>query len=366
MLVKLQSAVSLLTCSCLVSLAASPSSIGFVVTHGQAMVDGATVQGNATLFQGSLVQADKLNSDLMVSDGSNLLLQPGASANVYGSYALLRSGTALERGGHGYVIVANGLRISSLSPQGAVMVGLTDHLEVRAQGGAAEVRSAAGMLLARLDSGRALRFDVQAPTQSAPQQNPAAPALPASPAPPPAAAIPEPGQQLTLHGILRKDHAGSYGHYLLTDLVSHLTYELQGPGLDDLVGGSVEVTGTILATSPVPAASRVLSISDVHQMTISEMPGNPEAEPPPPTESAATAPPTPSGDVTPSPGAGPEVGARPAVTAPPEPDSPPAAPPFKPPSDTAKILVIVALAAGGGIGVALGLGSGKSSTVSPE
>ena len=57
MLVKLQSAVSLFTCSCLVSLAASPSSIGFVVTSGQAQVDGAVVHGNSTLFQGSVVQA---------------------------------------------------------------------------------------------------------------------------------------------------------------------------------------------------------------------------------------------------------------------------------------------------------------------
>ena len=35
-------------------------------------------------------------------------------------------------------------------------------------------------------------------------------------------------------------------------------------------------------------------------------------------------------------------------------------------SDTAKILVIVGIAAGAVVGVALGLGGGKSSTVSPE
>ncbi len=52
MLIKLQSAIALFTCGCLVSVAASPSSIGFVVTSGQVQVDGALVHGNSTLFQG--------------------------------------------------------------------------------------------------------------------------------------------------------------------------------------------------------------------------------------------------------------------------------------------------------------------------
>src|ERR1700684_3060956 len=53
MLVKVQSAISLLTCGCLVCVAASPSSIGFVVTTGQAQFDGMAVHGNSTLFAGN-------------------------------------------------------------------------------------------------------------------------------------------------------------------------------------------------------------------------------------------------------------------------------------------------------------------------
>ena len=56
--VKLQSAISLFTCGCLVSVAASPSSIGFVVTRGQGQVDGAVFRGNSTLFQGNVVLAE--------------------------------------------------------------------------------------------------------------------------------------------------------------------------------------------------------------------------------------------------------------------------------------------------------------------
>jgi len=367
MLVRLQSAVSLFTCGCLVTLAASPSSIGFVVTSGQAQVDGAVVQGNSTVFQGSLVQAGSVTSDLMFPGGSNLLLQPGSAVKVYREYAVLQNGTATQRGSQGFALFADGLRVSSLSPAGAVVVGVKDrsHLEVTAQGTAAEVRNPSGALVARLEPGKALSFAIQASPQGDPAQNgsPQSPTSPDSPQNSSPAAGQNPGvlgPQLTIHGILRKDHAGRYGHFLLTDLATNVTYELQGSGLDDLVGGSVEATGSVLATT-VAGASRTMYVSDIHQMTISEITGNSTAKVP-----EAGAPPTPSGDTPPASGAGPEVGATPEAKAPPEVSSEPTPAPLPVHNDTAKILIIVAIAAGAGVGVALGLAGGKSSTVSPE
>ena len=364
MLVKFQSAVALFTCGCLVSVAASPSSIGIVVTRGQAQVDGALVRGNSTLFQGSVVHTDAATSDLMLPRGSNLLLQPGSGIKVYREYAVLQNGGAIQRGNPGYLLVADGLKIHPLSPQGAALVDMQDksHLRVAAQGGAVEVRNNAGALVARLDAGNALSFAVQVQ-----QQTPAAPAQNAAPTS--GQAAPPTGTQLTLHGILRKDHPGRYGHFLLTDLVSNVTYELQGPGLDDLVGASVEATGSTFDTTPAAGASRVVAVSDIHQMPLSEIRGNTPAPPSPagtPAGTPAAAPPTPSGDTAPPSNAGPEVGATPEATAPPEPNTAPVPPPLPQHSDTAKILVIVGLAAGAVVGVALGLGGGKSSTVSPE
>ena len=365
MLIRLQSAISMFTCGCLISAAASPSNVGFVVTSGQAKVDGAIVHGNSTLFQGDLVQTGNATSDLMFPGGSNLLLQSESALKVYREYAVLENGFATKRGNDGYALVADGLKASSLSPQGSVIVGLKgrNHLEVTAQGGPAEVRDAAGILVARLETGKSFSFAMQTSQASGQQQNPSSPALPQDSSPAsPAQAAPLAGTQLTLHGIVRKDHAGRYGHFLLTDLASHVTYELQGSGLDDLVGGSVEVTGSIFDTPVAPGASRVLSVSDIHQMPLSEITGGTTAA----TAPAAEAP-TPSGDSVPSNGAGTEVGATPEAKAPPEVSTGPASPPPLPVhSDTTKIIVIVALAAGVGVGVALGLAGGKSSTVSPE
>jgi hypothetical protein len=358
MLVKLQSAIALVTCGCLVSVAASPSSVGFVVTNGQAQVDGSVVHGNSTLFQGSVVQAGVTASDLMFPGGSNLLLQPGSTVTVFRGYGVLAHGGAIQRGSH--ALFADGLKVSSLSSQGAVLVDVQDksHLKVTAQGGPAEVRNPAGLLVARLEPGKALSFSVQQQnaTPAPPEQN-SAPAANGQAAPPA-------GAQVTLHGILRKDHPGRYGHFLLTDMATNVTYELQGPNLDDLVGASVEVTGSTYDTAAAEGASKVMAVSDIHQMPLSEIRG--EATPATPAGNTPPAtPPTPSGDAVPANGAGPEVGATPEATAPPEPTAP-APPPLPVHHDTAKVLLIVGIAAGAVVGVALGLGGGKSSTVSPQ
>jgi hypothetical protein len=242
-----------------------------------------------------------------------------------------------------------------------VEVQNSSHLRVIAQSGVAEVRDAAGILVARLDSGKALTFAVQVP-----QQNPTTPPSPQNPAPAASTQAPAPtGTQLTIHGVLRKDHPGRYGHFLVTDVPTNVTYELQGSDLDDLVGASVEVTGSTFDTTPAEGASKVLSVSDIHQMPMSEIRGDNNTPAPAPGESTAGAP-TPSGDTVPSNGAGPEVAAKPEATAPPEPTAPASPPPLPVHSDTAKILLIVGVAAGAVVGVALGLGGGKSSTVSPE
>ena len=327
MFVKLQSAISLFTCGCLVSAAASPSSIGFVVTNGQAQIDGMAVHGNSTLFQGSVVQTGDVTTDLMFSGGSNLLLQPGSAVKVYREYAVLQHGMAIQRRAHGYMLVADGLKVSSLSPQGAVVVARKDR------------------------SGKALSFAIQAPAQNptpAPSQQNASPTPPeqnssppltgqSSPPPPP------PAVQITLHGILRKDHAGRYGHYLLTDSATNVVYELQGPDLEDLVGASVEVTGSTFDVTPAEGASKVLFVSDIQQVPLAN--GNTTVAAGAAAPAAPPPEPAPSGEAS--------SGSGPTPTA-------------SQNNNNKKILIIVGVAGAAAVGVAVGLAGGKSPTVSPE
>jgi len=355
---KLKSAIALFTGSCLVCVASAPSNVGFVVTNGEAHVDGSAIRGNSTLFPGSTVQAGSATSDLIFPGGSNLLLQPEAAVKVFRGYTVLQKGSAIQHGTQG--LIASGLKISSLSSQGSVVVGMKDatHLEVTAQGAPAEVRNAAGAMVAHLEPGKGFTFSLQDGQQAPPAQ---------TQSPAPVFGIGSQSQQITVHGVLRKDHAGRYGHYLVTDVLSKNTYELQGPGLDDLVGASVEATGTLYDTAPAEGASKVLSVSDVHQFSSNDNPG---AAPAPPTEAAGQ--PAPPVDTTPAPST--PSGAPAAPSTSPAPEAPSAAaeastpqpPPLVVHSDTGKILVIVGIAAGAAVGAALGLAGGKSSTVSPE
>jgi hypothetical protein len=168
MLVKLQSAISLLTCGCLVCVCR------FALEHRlcRDQRPGAGRRGNrtqhSTLFQGNVVQAGDTTSDPMFPGGSNLLLQPGATVRVFRDYGVLEHGAAIQRGPHS--LVADGLKVSSLSSQGAAFVDVQNasHVRIVAQGGVAEVRNPAGVLVARLDSGKALTFAVQVPQQTQP------------------------------------------------------------------------------------------------------------------------------------------------------------------------------------------------------
>jgi hypothetical protein len=164
MFLKLQSAISLFTCSCLVSFAASPANVGILVTNGSAQVDGTAIHGNSTLFQGSEVKAGEISSDLRFTDGSTLVLQPGATVKVYRDHSELKQGTVMQRGASGHTLIADDLKISSLSADGTVLVGVKDssHLEAVAQNAPAEVRTPTGNLIARLEPGQPLNFTIKA------------------------------------------------------------------------------------------------------------------------------------------------------------------------------------------------------------
>ena len=159
---------------------------------------------------------------------------------------VLQKGAVIQRGTHG--LVADGPKISSLSTQGAIVVGMKDksHLEVAARGGPAEVRTfhrsscsspGGGQGAELCYTGSAAELNLGTVAAEFGPTNFGQSATPAGQASSPA------GAQLTLHGVLRKDHPGRYGHYLLTDIATNVTYELQGSGLDDLVGASVEANG---------------------------------------------------------------------------------------------------------------------------
>lgn len=231
MLRNLQSAVALVTCGCLAGYAAVPASIGILVTDSPAIVDGTPIRGNTTLFSGTVVTATSTASSLRFTDGSSLVLQPGAQVRVFRDHSVLQKGIATQRGSDKRELIVDGLTITSLSEHGTVAAAWRDnsHVEAVASDGPAEVRTNLGQLVVRLDPGKPLAFAV-GPQSGVQQQNDKEPT----------------GPPITVAGILRME---PNGEVRITNDADGVEYIVQG-NIGDALGASVTIHGMSVGTEP--------------------------------------------------------------------------------------------------------------------
>jgi|HubBroStandDraft_5_1064220.scaffolds.fasta_scaffold37225_2 hypothetical protein len=238
LLFRIQSAVALFTCSCMLSATTiSPSDIGIVMANGVVRVDGTTVQGNSTLFEGSIVQTGDVRSDIHLKDGTQVVINPSSQVKIYRGQSVLEKGVLQQRNSANRTVVANGLRVSAEGKNSVLMVGVKDstQMEVSANGGEAEVRTASGDLVARIEPGKVLSFTSMADTA-------------------------RDSSTTQIQGILRKD-AG--GRYLLTDSPSNVTFQVQGKDLEEYLGASVGIDGTIVASLSSANEPRIIQATRV-------------------------------------------------------------------------------------------------------
>jgi hypothetical protein len=242
MILRLRSAVALLTCWSFVSTVSAAStnlSIGLAMTNGDVQVDGVPAPGNAAIFSGSRIASGSGISNLKFSDGTSALLRPSSQMTVYAERSVLLKGVAMQRGAEKHPVIADGLRISGATPEANVLVEVKDdsHFQVAAEGGELDVRSSTGNLIARVEPGKNLSFTIsQAPT-----------------------GIPE--NSVNLCGRVRDNDQ-------LTDTFTSVTYQLQGTGLGTFHGRTVMVTGTLVNPSAAPQAVTVSTIRTVHSCEV--------------------------------------------------------------------------------------------------
>lgn len=237
MFLKIQAVVSLFTCTCMLgATTVSASSIGTVTTNGDVQVDGSTLRSNSTLFNGSVVQTSAARSDVRLSDGAQVVLNPDSRMTLYHDHAVLEQGLTMQRDAGKHAVIANGLKVTSESPDGVVLVSVQNstHMEVAARTGTADVRTPAGDLVARIEPGKALSF------QTVPGETASTPSV-------------------KISGILRP----VAGHYVLTDAQSGVMFQLRGANLAAYSGTPVQVSGMVASAVPtVPGASHLVDVSD--------------------------------------------------------------------------------------------------------
>jgi len=246
MILRFQSAVALLTCSCLINVgSATSANVGIVITTGDVQVDGLQVPRTSVIFSGSHISSGSRSSSIQFSDGTSAVIRPGAAVTVYRERSVLQHGVAMQRGVDKHPVLADDLRISGATPNATALVGVKDetHFEVAAQEGESDVWTPSGVLVARIEPGNTLSFAIQ--------QSPG---------------TPEKGEEVTLCGDLGEN-------YLITDESSNVTYQLQGTGLEPFLTNKVKVTGTTVGVPASASAPQLLAVSKIKRQKSCEKVG---------------------------------------------------------------------------------------------
>lgn len=218
-----------------VGMAASPV-IGTAMTQGSFRVDQTTVRGNATLFEGSMLETATVASAVELANGTRLELGIESRGRLYGDHLVLEKGRGRLAGTGAYRMEALGLRVQPVGAGASGQIAVEqDRVLVAALTGAFQVSNSSGQIVANLPAGAALSFEPQAGAPDATR----------------------------VTGCLQEQA----GHYLLTDEVTNIMVELAGAGLQQEMGNRVEITGSMdPSASPYEEASQYIRVSQVRQI----------------------------------------------------------------------------------------------------
>lgn len=234
-------AMFLLVAGSLLAVSAASLSIGFVKSAGEFLVDGHTVRGNGTVFEGALVETTTARSVIQLAD-TQITLAPDSRVRVYRDRTVLEKGSEFVKDGARHVIEAATLHIAPSARDSVVQIELTtpSRVTVAASGGAAEVRNSSGVLTASLQPGMALAFDPQAAAEAA----------------------------VKMTGVIESRD----GAYFLTDETTKVTVQLlEDPDVIKNVGKKVEIAGSsIPGSNPAAGASQVVRTVTVKPVTSSK------------------------------------------------------------------------------------------------
>jgi hypothetical protein len=216
---------------------ATPPVIGTAAAKGSFRVDDATVAGNATLFEGAVVETQQSGSALDLSSGPRLSLGTESKGRVFSDRLILERGSGQMEKAVGFRMEARGLTVRMENGAGSARVALAGaaRVQVAALAGSVRVLSAQGLLVAAIRPGNALEFAFQAA-----------------------------GEPWKLTGCLRSIP----GHYLVTDEVTSVTVEVAGSGLEKESGNRVQVTGAAdPSATPASGATQYLRVSRLKRLS---------------------------------------------------------------------------------------------------
>ncbi len=162
MLKKLQAAALLM---CMLSYAsAGTTSIGTANVRGEMRVDSNSVKGNATLFDGSVVETGLASADLRLNKGSEITLSTGSRGTLFSDHLVLQQGESELAASGPFQLQANGIHVTpnAANSRGVVSLKAGNTVEVASLRGSFGVTNDQGVLLANIRPGHVVSFAMQA------------------------------------------------------------------------------------------------------------------------------------------------------------------------------------------------------------
>ena len=204
------------------ALAGSPA-IGIVTASGHFTLDRSQVWGNATLFEGSIVETGSASSEIALRSGAKLQLAKDSRARILSDRVVIEKGIGQISAPESFEINAANLRIHT---GGRLSVNVGPNVQVASLIGIAHVSSAAGILLAAIPAGRRMDFSPQAAS----------------------------GTVIRSGCLMYKDN-----HYILQDEKTQEVVELFGPqDFRSQLGNRVEIAGTVSSAKPAVSIATLL------------------------------------------------------------------------------------------------------------
>jgi hypothetical protein len=221
------------------SMSAAPDTIGIATARGGFSVDRTRVQGNATLFEGGVLETDSTPSVVRLQSGSEMQLGSTSRGRIYKDRLILEKGEGQIDKASGFRFEALGLRIIPDSSGTKARVALlgTERVAVAALAGTLRVTTAEGTLVARLEPGRSLEFEPQAAGAEAP---------------------------FNVTGCVTA--VGS--RFVLKDATANVVLELRGQNLDQYAGQRVQIAAIELkGVQPGEGAAQVIQVTRITRMS---------------------------------------------------------------------------------------------------
>jgi hypothetical protein len=218
---------------CFLSYAnAGTVSIGTASARGDMRVDNYAVKGNATLFDGSVIETGQASADLHLSKGVQITLSAASRGTVHSDHIVLEQGQSELASNGAFQVQAQGLRVVSAGPhsRGVVSMKPGNTVEVASMDGNLGVTNDQGIMLANILPGHSFSFAMQAGANA---------------------------QEFSGVGLVSFDN-GTY--YLTTD--ANVRYILTCRDSHNFVGDKVIVTGTVQGAAG--SGSTMLCVKDMH------------------------------------------------------------------------------------------------------